>query len=65
MAKTLEMKLKITLVKKELPKSIDTPAGINSAKYYVQYLSSDDYLLAEREATSFDMDLFNRFGKKL
>lgn len=57
------MRIVTKLIRKELPKSENSPAGLHKAKYYVQYVTIDDYLLAEREAVSFDLDLFAKFGK--
>lgn len=65
MTKSSIMHLTLKLVKKELPRCKDTPAGFHRCKYYVQYVTIDDYILAERESTSFDMELFEKFGKSL
>lgn len=63
MPKPSIMRVVLKLVKKELPRCKDTPAGFHKCKYYVQYVTIDDYLLSEREATPYDLDLFERFGK--
>lgn len=63
--KRKQLILKLDLIRKELPKSRNTPLGVHRVKYYVQYLSLDNYLLAEREATSFDLDLFDEYRTQL
>lgn len=65
MDKSSIMNVKLKLIKKELPICKDTPAGLHRYKYYVQYVTIDDYLLSEREAVQFDFDLFARFGRPL
>lgn len=60
----LSMKINLQLVKKELPKRKDFSAGFHEFSYYVRYVTSDGYLLAERQATEFDVDLIKKYGKE-
>lgn len=58
-----ELSLRIRLVKKELPKNEDSPAGLHRTMYYVQYISKDGFILFEREANSYDMEVFHNVRK--
>lgn len=58
-----ELSLKIRLVKKELPKNENSPAGLHRAMYYVQYISKDGFILFEREANSYDKEVFHNVRK--
>lgn len=57
--------IKLRLIKKELPKNINSPAGLHKAKYYVQYISLDGFILLEREANSFDLNVLFRDLKQV
>lgn len=57
--------IKLRLIKKELPKNINSPAGLHNIKYYVQYVSLDGFILKEREADSFDLNDFFRYVRKI
>lgn len=57
--------IKLRLIKKELPKNINSPAGLHKAKYYVQYVYLDGFILLEREADSFDLNDFFRYVRKV
>ena len=50
----------IRLIKKELPKQIDDPAGFRERRQYTQYLSRDGFVLEEHLATKEEKDFFNR-----
>ena len=49
--------IRIRLIERELPKDRNTPEGLHNIKYYVQYVSLDGFILKEREADSFDLNV--------
>lgn len=57
--------IRLRLIERELPKNINSPAGLHKAKYYVQYISLDGFILLEREANSFDLNDFFRYVRKV
>lgn len=57
------MKLKIALVKHIEPMVDRDGNRTIRATYSIQYLTRDNYVLAERQASEFDRELFERFVK--
>lgn len=56
MGKGFQLDLTVRLIKKELPKSENSEAGLHRAKYFVQYLSIDGYVLSTHEASQDEKD---------
>lgn len=56
MEKGFQLDLTVRLIKKELPKSENSEAGLRRAKYFVQYLSVDGYVLSTHEASQNEKD---------
>ena len=59
----IRLDLTVRLIRKELPKNKDSEAGLHIAKYYVQYVSTEGYVLSTHLASENEKEALLRISQ--